>query len=181
MNQPEYLLVLAQYNADMNRQLYAAAAQLPPCELTADRNAFFGSLSGTLNHLLAGDTIWLGRFAGYRDAYTALDAVRELPQPDGLTHRFSDDLPALRAQRERLDTIIAAWTPQVTVQDLADTFVYRSKKGDTYRKNFGLVLTHFFNHQTHHRGQASTLLTQAGVDIGTTDLIAWAPELASQS
>ena len=181
MNQPEYLLVLAQYNADMNRQLYAAAAQLAPDQLTADRKAFFGSLSGTLNHLLSGDTIWLGRFAGFRPAYTALDAVRELPQPAGLVHTFSDDLCTLRAQRERLDAIIVAWASQVTAQDLADTFEYRSQRGDTYRKNFGLVVTHFFNHQTHHRGQASTLLSQAGVDLGVTDLIAWAPELPSRS
>ena len=180
MNAPEHFVLLAAYNADMNRQLYAAAAQLPPDELRADRKAFFGSLSGTLNHLLAGDTIWLGRFAGFRPAWTALAGVRDLPQPGGLAHHFSNDLAALRAQREQLDAIITAWAPQVTAGDMAATFEYRSKKGDTYRKNFGLVVTHFFNHQTHHRGQASTLLTQAGIDIGATDLIGWAPDIGQE-
>ena len=177
MNQPEILVLLARYNADMNRQLYAAAAQLPAGAFTADRHAFFGSLAGTLNHLLAGDTIWLGRFTAFRPTYTALAGLHHLPQPDSLTHQFSDDLPTLARQRQQLDAIIEAWAPQVTPADLAATFEYRSKKGDLYRKNFGLVATHFFNHQTHHRGQASTLLTQAGLDIGTTDLIAWAPEV----
>ena len=174
---PEILVFLARYNADMNRQLYTAAAQLPATAFTADRQAFFGSLAGTLNHLLAGDTLWLGRFAAFRPGYTALAGLRHLPQPDSLTHQFSDDLATLYRQRQQLDAMIEAWAPQVTPPDLAASFEYRSKKGDLYRKNFGLVATHFFNHQTHHRGQASTLLTQAGCDIGTTDLIAWAPEL----
>ena len=177
MNQPEYLAILAAYNADMNRQVYDAAARLPPGEFTAERGAFFGSLAGTLNHLLAGDTIWLGRFAGFRPAFTALAGVRDLPQPGGLAHRFSNDLGVLGAQRQQLDAMITAWAPQVSADDLAATFEYRSTQGGTYRKNFGLVVTHFFNHQTHHRGQASTLLSQAGIDIGTTDLIVWVPEL----
>lgn len=177
MNQPEYLAVLAAYNADMNRQVYAAAARLAPGAFTAERGAFFGSLAGTLNHLLAGDTIWLGRFAGFRPAFTALAGVRDLPQPGGLAHRFSDDLAVLCAQRQQIDAMITAWAPQVTAHDMASTFEYRSKQGDAYRKNFGLVITHFFNHQTHHRGQASTLLTQAGIDIGATDLIGWAPAI----
>jgi uncharacterized damage-inducible protein DinB len=177
MYTPEHFVLLAAYNAGMNRQLYAAAAQLAPDELRADRKAFFGSLSGTLNHLLAGDTIWLQRFATHPADFPALAAMRDRPQPSGLSHHFSDDLPALRHQREELDAIIGAWTPQLTAGDLAHTFEYRSSKGDLYRKHFGSVLAHFFNHQTHHRGQASTLLTQAGADIGVTDLLLWIPDI----
>lgn len=169
----EYLELLARYNADMNRKLYDAAAKLPDGELAADRKAFFGSLSGTLNHLLAGDTIWLKRFASHPAAFPALQAMREQAQPSGLTHHFSDDLTTLRARREQLDAIISAWTPQLSESDLAHTFEYHSSRGDLYRKHFGGVVLHFFNHQTHHRGQASTLLTQAGVDIGVTDLLLW--------
>lgn len=178
---PPYLGLLAQYNADMNRQLYDAAARLPVAELTAERGAFFGSLAGTLNHLLAGDTIWLGRFAGFRAAYSALAPVRAMPQPAGLAHVFSNDLATLRTQREQLDALISAWAPQVSSEDLAATFEYRSTNGAVHRKHFGAVLTHFFNHQTHHRGQASTLLTQAGADIGVTDLVAWIPAIASKT
>lgn len=177
MNVVEHFILLARYNADMNRKLYDAAAQLPAAELTADRQAFFGSLSGTLNHLLAGDTIWLKRFSTHPADFPALGVMQDLPQPSGLTHSFSDALPALRAYREQLDAIISALASQLTPADLAHTFEYRSTRGDLYRKEFGLVLLHFFNHQTHHRGQASTLLTQAGVDIGVTDLLLWVPDI----
>jgi uncharacterized damage-inducible protein DinB len=177
MNAAEHFVLLARYNADMNRRLYDAAAQLPEGELTADRKGFFGSLSGTLNHLLAGDTIWLKRFSTHPANFPALQATQALPQPGGLTHCFGEQLPALRAYREQLDTIISAFAPQPTAADLAHTFEYRSTRGDLYRKQFGPLLLHFFNHQTHHRGQASTLLTQAGVDIGVTDLLLWVPDI----
>lgn len=176
MSTPEYFTLLARYNADMNQKLYDAAAQLPPDEFTADRKAFFGSLCGTVSHLLAGDTIWLKRFSTHPADFPALHAMRELPQPSGLTHSFGNDLAALRAYREQLDAIIKAWVPQLTEADLEHTFEYRSTRGDLYRKHFGSVLLHFFNHQTHHRGQASTLLSQAGIDIGVTDLLLWVPD-----
>lgn len=181
MDTPEHFILLARYNADMNRNLYAAAAKLPPGELAADRKAFFGSLAGTLNHLLAGDTIWLKRFATHPANFPALAEMGGMPQPGGLSHSFSDDLPTLRRHREQLDAIISAWVPQLTAADLAHGFEYRSTRGDVYRKHFGSVLAHFFNHQTHHRGQASTLLTQAGVDIGVTDLLLWVPDLEPTS
>lgn len=175
----EYLALLARYNADMNRKLYHAAAQLPDGELAVDRKGFFGSLAGTLNHLLAADTIWLKRFATHPADFPALHAAQALAQPGGLTHSFGDDLELLRVHREQLDAIISAWAPQITEADLAHTFEYRSSRGDIYRKHFGSVLLHFFNHQTHHRGQASTLLTQAGIDIGVTDLLLWVPDSAA--
>lgn len=173
----EHIALLARYNADMNQKLYDAAAQLPPDEFTADRKAFFGSLCGTLGHLLAADTIWLKRFSTHPAGFPALQAAHTLPQPTGLAHSFGADLSALRAYREQLDAIILAWAPQVTEADLAHTFEYRSMRGDAYRRHFGGVVLHFFNHQTHHRGQASTLLSQAGIDIGVTDLLVWTPEL----
>jgi uncharacterized damage-inducible protein DinB len=176
MSTPDYFTLLARYNAAMNQQLYDAAGQLSAAEFTADRKAFFGSIAGTLNHLLAADTIWLKRFSTHPAQFPALQAMHALPQPSGLTHSFGDDLPALRAYRQQLDSIISAWVQQVTAADMAHVFEYRSTRGDVYRKEFGLLVLHFFNHQTHHRGQASTLLTQAGVDIGVTDLLLWVPD-----
>lgn len=177
MSVVEDFVLLARYNADMNRKIYDAAARLPAAEFTADRKAFFGSLAGTLNHLLAGDTIWLKRFSTHPANFPALNATQALAQPSGLTHSFGDELPVLRVYREKLDAIICDFTPQLTAADLAQIFEYRSTRGDLYRKEFRLLLLHFFNHQTHHRGQASTLLTQAGVDIGVTDLLLWVPDI----
>ncbi|MRW85618.1 DUF664 domain-containing protein [Pseudoduganella sp. FT26W] len=177
MSATEHFTLLARYNAGMNQQLYDAAAKLPAGEFTANRKAFFGSLAGTLNHLLTADTLWLKRFAAHPAQFAALQAVRDTPQPASLAHSFGDDLPTLRAHRERLDAVISALAAQLTEADLAQPFEYRSTRGDIYCKEFGLVLLHFFNHQTHHRGQASTLLTQAGVDLGVTDIIVLVPEL----
>ncbi|GJI88247.1 MULTISPECIES: DinB family protein [Duganella] len=177
MNTPDLTMLMAAYNASMNEKLYAAAARLPHAELAADRKAFFGSILGTMNHLLAGDTIWLKRFAAHSPKFTALAPMLDMPQPSGLTHTFGDDLPPLHEHRLRLDAIITQWAAQVEAHDLAQTLEYRSTKGDLYRKHFGSVVQHFFNHQTHHRGQITTLLSQAGVDIGVTDLLLWVPDL----
>ncbi|WP_332854578.1 DinB family protein [Duganella sp. S19_KUP01_CR8] len=174
---PESTVLMAAYNASMNQKLYAAAARLPHGELAADRKAFFGSLLGTMNHLLAGDTIWLRRFATHPAKFSALECMRDLPAPSGLTHNFGEDLPPLLAYRQQLDAIITQWAAQVSAADLAQAFEYRSTRGDLYRKHFGSLVQHFFNHQTHHRGQASTLLSQAGIDIGVTDLLVIVPDI----
>jgi uncharacterized damage-inducible protein DinB len=171
-------LLLAAYNAGMNRKLYRAAASLPAGELTRDRGAFFGSLLGTMNHLVAGDTIWLTRFARHPSAFPALDALRGQAAPASLTHSFGADLRTLQAHRDRLDDIITALAAQLQPADLEAALAYRNSKGIAHRKRFGSLLLHFFNHQAHHRGQASTLLTQAGVDIGVTDLLEIVPDLA---
>jgi len=175
---PEYIVMMAEYNAAMNRKVYAAAATLPHAELSADRKAFFGSILGTLNHLLAGDTIWLKRFAAHPARFPALQAMHDVALPaGGLSHSFGADLPALLTHRLQRDGVISQWAAQIRAEDLALPLEYRSTKGDLYRKDLGAVIAHFFNHQTHHRGQASTLLTQAGVDIGVTDLLLWVPDM----
>ncbi len=171
------IVLLAAYNADMNRKLYDAAGRLAPGELTADRKAFFGSLLGTMNHLVAGDTIWLSRFALHPAAFAALAPLRGAPIPSNLTQSYGDDLATLLVHRRRLDGLITGFAAELRQADLDAVFVYRSTKGTEFRKHFGSLLLHFFNHQTHHRGQASTLLTQAGVDIGVTDLVLLVPDV----
>lgn len=171
----EDIVLLATYNASMNTRLYAAAATLPKDALLADRGAFFGSIMGTLNHIVAGDTIWLRRFMGHPSSFASLQAMTGIPAPSGLTHIYSEDLESLLAHRVRLDAIISALAAEVTDADLARVLTYRNSRGEC-RKHFGSLLLHLFNHQTHHRGQASTLLSQSGVDIGVTDLLEWIPE-----
>lgn len=166
----EDIVLLAGYNASMNRKLYDAAAKLPASEIVADRKAFFGSLLGTLNHIISGDTIWLRRFMAHPAAFRALEAMHEMPVASGLTHQFGADLPSLLAIRTRLDGIITALAAEINTADLAQSLAYRNSRG-AHCKHFGSLLLHFFNHQTHHRGQASTLLSQAGIDIGVTDLL----------
>jgi len=178
MSEKAHFLLLAQYNAWMNVKLYEAAAQLPPQELAAERGAFFGSLIGTMNHLVAGDTIWLSRFAGHPARHAALDPVRAMRVPTALTDIFSVDLDALSVHRRALDAAILAWVAALTEAELDQVLQYASTKGVVSKRPLSGLLTHFFNHQTHHRGQCSTLLSQAGVDIGVTDLIMLVPEAA---
>lgn len=165
------IVLLAAYNANMNRKLYDAAARLPAHELAAERGAFFGSLLGTMNHLVAGDTIWLMRFALHPGNLASLAALRGAAIPADLRQRYGDDLPSLQVHRTRLDGIITALAAELRPEHLEATLTYRNSRGNEYRRHFGSLLLHFFNHQTHHRGQASTLLTQAGFDIGVTDLL----------
>jgi uncharacterized damage-inducible protein DinB len=88
-----------------------------------------------------------------------------------LTESFGSTLAKLAAHRARLDEAINALAAELTPADLEQPLDYRNTKGLPFRKRFGSLLLHFFNHQTHHRGQASTLLFQAGIDIGVTDLL----------
>ncbi|MFL6708197.1 MAG: DinB family protein [Massilia sp.] len=173
----EDIVLLASYNTAMNAKLYDAAASLPKEAVSADRGAFFGSIQGSMNHIAAGDTIWLRRFLAHPAKLTSLGAMADIPAPTGLAYRFSEDLDVLLQHRIRLDAIIEAMAAEICDADLAQAVPYTNSRGD-FRKNFGGLLLHMFNHQTHHRGQASTLLSQSGVDIGVTDLVAWMPDCA---
>ena len=163
----------AQYNTWMNERLYALSATLPDAERKRDRGAFFRSVHGTLNHLLLADRVWLGRFTRDR-------ALAESRDPQGkviaLTGRHDQELYAdfdlLRRERARTDAAIEAWVGTLDAGRLAAPFSYRNMKGDPQEHPLWWAVTHFFNHQTHHRGQLTTLLSQQGLDPGVTDLIA---------
>ena len=167
---------MASYNEWMNAKLYAAAAKLTPQELAADRKAFFGSIMGTLNHIVVGDTIWLKRFATHPSNHAALESIRKMRTPAALDELLFTDLGALQKHRIILDEIIKQWTTTLTPEDLSHVLPYVSMKGVAAKKRFSSLVMHFFNHQTHHRGQVSTLLFQAGVDVGVTDLLALIPD-----
>ena len=167
----EHLRLLSRYNQWMNSKLYNTAAGLPDGELARDRGAFFGSLLGTLNHIMLADTIWLQRFSEHPAQHPALDEIRARPKPQALAQILHDDLTALTAERQRLDQTIIGWCQQLTASDLSHNLAYRNMKGEAAIKNFASLMLHFFNHQTHHRGQATTLLSQQGLDIGVTDLL----------
>ena len=159
----EHCQMFAAYNGWMNRKIYEAAARLSDDERKADRGAFFGSIHSTLNHVLWGDRVWLPRFNGKRYPVGAVGV--------DLYEDFADLLAARRA----MDDDIGAWAAAVTTAQLAGTLTWFS--GIAQRelsRPVWLCVSQMFNHQTHHRGQATTLLKQAGIDPGITDL-PWAP------
>jgi len=165
--------LLARYNRWFNQRLFDACEQLTDEERKRDRGAFFGSIHNTLNHLIWGDQAWLKRFAAQGVAFEALpDSLLALPA--GALHGtvLYENWAALRAQRERLDAAIEDFANRMPPDFPLRTMRYANTRGVQREHPVWQALTHFFNHQTHHRGQVTALLMQAGIDPGTTDLIA---------
>ena len=167
--------LMADYNQWINERVYRAASQLSADELSKDRGAFFGSIIGTLNHILVGDTIWLQRFAEHPAHFKALDYVRILDKPIALDSIMYAEFKDLESARATMDRVIKDFCDELSDEVLSTHLSYHNTKGDRFRKNFGHLVQHFFNHQTHHRGQVSTLLNQAGMNIGVTDLLVSIP------
>jgi uncharacterized damage-inducible protein DinB len=158
---PHYACTLARYNRWMNGKLYDCAAQLDDAARKEDVGAFFKSIHGTLNHLLLADRVWMGRFTGPPFV------------PGSLADQLYADFGELRRERARTDVAIEAYVATLDDAALARTLEYTSiSKPAPQSKPLGLALAHFFNHQTHHRGQVTALLMQRGIDPGVTDLIA---------
>lgn len=176
----EHASRMSAYNAWMNASVYDAAARLSEDDLARDRGAFFGSILGTLSHLVIADTIWLKRFAEHPSRHAALDPIRERPMPKTLDEMPFREFAALHAHREDLDALIERWVATLSNDDLDQVLRYQNTRGVSFAHGFFPLLMHFFNHQTHHRGQVTTLLTQAGVDVGVTDLLALIPDTATR-
>lgn len=172
MQRSEHVQQMATYNAWMNERLYEAARSLPDAELAAQRGAFFGSILGTLNHLVVADRIWLGRYARHPACAEVLEPIERITPATRLDQPMADDIRALGRLRVELDELITRLAQHLTEADLDSTLAYHNTQGIAAQKNLFALLMHLFNHQTHHRGQATTLLRQAGVDVGVTDLLA---------
>ncbi len=173
MELQHHFSLMASYNQWMNAKVYDAASKLSAAELTQGRGAFFGSIFGTLDHIVVADTIWLKRFATHPSSTARTLAVMiDLPTPERLDQVMFDDLEGLKAHRRWLDIVIINWVAALTEDDLSTTLSYHNTQGMASKRRYSSLIAHFFNHQTHHRGQVSTLFSQAGVDIGDTDLLA---------
>lgn len=159
----------------MNRKLCNAAAVLSDEQLTQNRGAFFGSILGTLNHIAIGDIIWLKRIALHFPDLVSVERLKDVPMPSALNEPLCTDLAGLTDLRASLDEIIINLCAELTQEQLGAPVEYASTKGIKSKKLLGEVLLHLFNHQTHHRGQATTLFSQWGIDIGATDLILLIP------
>jgi uncharacterized damage-inducible protein DinB len=160
---PDYCRTLAAYNRWANATLYDRCAALTDDERRRDLGAPFGSVHATLNHLLYGDRSWLGRFTGR--PYAVTDIGQELYA----------DFGVLRREREATDGDLAEWAEAVSPEWLAAPFTYTSNV-DRVTRTFPawLLVVHFFNHQTYHRGQITALLARLGYEHGVYDL-PWMP------
>ena len=158
---PDYVRVMAAYNAELNRRVYAAALRLDDAERRRDRGAFWKSIHGTLSHLVWGDRMWLSRFGAAEPPAAGIAA----------SDQVNDDFAALWDERQGLDAVIGAWADGLSQGDLEGDLAWRS--GATQRdmvRPRALCVVQIFNHQTHHRGQVHAMLTAAGESTGATDL-----------
>lgn len=159
--------LMARYNQWMNEKLYSVCAQISDVDRRADRGAFFKSIHSTLNHILWGDRMWLARFTDHPRPTTAIGVD------------LYEDFDELWTQRQLTDHFIADWARSLSSEWLNAPFSWRSGIDGQERTQIAWILvSHLFNHQTHHRGQITTLLSQLGYDIGSTDL-PWMPTVPS--
>ena len=143
----------ARYNQWANRRLYAAAGSLHEADYMRAVPSYFGSLHATLNHILVGDRIWMGRLTGKADT-----GIRSLDQI------LYADLVGLRVAREAEDALIINYADELDEPTLNSTLRYKTTKGDPQATPTRLVISHLFNHQTHHRGQCHGLLSALGLE-----------------
>jgi uncharacterized damage-inducible protein DinB len=174
MMSPEWLGACVRYNRWMNDKLYGLVATLSDEARKCDRGAFFKSIHGTLNHLLLADRVWLARFKSVAvpDGFMAPGGIRSLDQ------ELYDDFEDLRRERAHTDDELTAWISALTHEQLAAPLVYL-RRGQRQESPLWWAVAHLFNHQTHHRGQVTALLTQQGCDPGVTDLFAMLREEGS--
>ena len=160
--------LFAGYNAWANRRLYDAAALLSDADYRADRGAFFKSMHGTLNHLLATDRIWMKRFTGAGEAPDRLDTI--------MHERLAD----LAAARTAFDQEIVTWVEGLDEVRLQGVIRYRRvSTPEEFVQPLMPALDHWFNHQTHHRGQAHMILTTLGRRAPELDLLYYQREAAA--
>ncbi len=176
----EQYRALARYNSWMNDKLYALAATLDEADRTRDVGAFFGSLHGTLAHVLWADRIWLWRFTKDPDVGLSRDRDGNPIQIGMHDQVLYADFDTLRREREKTDRHIEAWVGGFTEETLAGPIAYSSMNGGARAHPLWQAVTHFFNHQTHHRGQATTLFMQLGHDPGITDFMVFLWERQNQ-
>lgn len=156
----DHYRMFADYNRWANDRVYTAAASLTDAEYRAHKGAFFGSLHATLNHLLVADRVWMKRFTGEGETMRSLDQI------------LHTGFEGLRADRQREDMRIIGWVDGLTEADLGRVITYTPLSNpQEITHPLGPGLAHFFNHQTHHRGQCHAILTALGKPSLTLDLI----------
>ena len=158
MDLPAYFQALARYNRIANERLYARCALLDDTAYRKRHRVSFGSVHGLLNHLLLGDRIWMSRFEG---------AGSETPD---LATIVCDDFTGLRVLRAEEDVRIERFFDRIDAAFLSRSFLYVNNRGKSYAETAVVAAGHFFNHQTHHRGQVHAILSESAVAPPSLDL-----------
>ncbi|MEH2376551.1 DinB family protein [Nostoc sp.] len=154
----QHFQMLSRYNYLANHRLYEVCSLLSDVELKQTRPAFFKSIYVTLNHIMIGDRIWMGRFTGEEMSSQGLDAI------------LYDKFQELREARFLEDERITAFIDNLDDEILKVIITYKNNQGKIYSDPVNLLIAHFFNHQTHHRGQIHDMLTQTEITPPSLDM-----------
>lgn len=155
----KYFQTLARYNRWANKKLYDVVETLSVEEFEKDSQAYFGSIQGTLNHILFGDWAWSLRLQDKNSSHLEMDKI------------YHPEFSKLKAARLEADEEFIRLIAGMNDEKIRSNVTYRNIKGIEYTTPRHLVLAHVFNHSTHHRGQVHCLLTQAGIEAPSLDLI----------
>ena len=172
--------MLAAYNRWMNEKVYDAVCKIDSTSLFQDRGAYFKSIGGTLNHILVADIIWLKRYSNHDSEFQTLFPLDRFENPATLDQILHRDLQRLTPVRKQVDQILIDFCDEMIETDLKQSLTYENTRGVTFTGPFDALILHLFNHQTHHRGQVTTLLMQSGIDVGVTDLLEIIPTIESK-
>lgn len=163
----------AKYNLEFNGKLFHQLSELADAERKKDMGAFFASIHGTLNHILLADRIWLERFAVAFPAMSSLNGAALVHDFKSLDQELFADFGELHAERRHTDRVISNWAEELSDDRLRETMSYRNSTGHLRKHHSWVAVAHMFNHQTHHRGQVTTMMYQLGYDAGVTDYFAY--------
>jgi uncharacterized damage-inducible protein DinB len=162
--------LMSQYNTLMNDRFYRVVGTLSVEERERDLGIFFRSIHGTLNHILLADRIWMSRFATCTaHKFSSLADAKLIFEFESLRQILYGDFDELQRERSSTDKSIEQWIQELTPEILSTPLHYTNTSGIERSHELWFAMTHFFNHQTHHRGQVSALLNQLNKDYGVTD------------
>ena len=163
--------ISAKYNQWMNNSIYNTCVKMGQESIESNQSAFFGSILKTLNHLLVGDIIWLYRCSGDKSHLNLKDAGGNRVTISGLDQILYADLKELFEIRQKIDLCIISYINGLDRGNNDKLIVYKTSQGVDKTNTLADILMHWFNHQTHHRGQVTAMISQQGYDYGSTDLI----------
>ncbi|MGF1684256.1 DinB family protein [Photobacterium minamisatsumaniensis] len=168
--------MLALYNQRMNQQLLAVCAQLSPEQIQQETHSFFPNIMAYWNHILFGDLIMLQRLIANEVVDIESLELDQLPVAKSVNDSFVSTVEELRELRARVDSIYISITHAITADICCQLVRYTTTEGHVIERNVGEFCQHIFNHQTHHRGQLTCILSQFGLNFGCTDLPVIVPE-----
>jgi len=162
--------MLSLYNHRINTQLIDSCMNLSTDILEKETHSFFSNIINYWNHILFGDLILMGRLALNDVAHLSSKDMTKFPIPNSPQDIYHNNLSDIAILRTKVDALIIQFCKNLTDDDCEKLITYTTTERKLITIAVADVMQHIFNHQTHHRGQLTCILSQLGVDYGCMDL-----------